>query len=292
MVAGGDERGSRLNELNKPLAIALDSARNLYIVDSDNIRVMKYKLNATVGEIVLGHGSNRYPRFTGPIYGLLIDKTDRLYTYSKDSHLQNEIIRWSSDSVNGTLLFTPYTRIYALAIGTDFNIYIASEHEIDIYMAPTYISSRMRKIFGFPVISLKIACGSSIIYLAENDHLFGIEFNEHQVRGMVGYQENSTTLLPKPSFVTAITFDCHNNLYSVDIDATLTIYNSSGSIISTMRNALDNPLESSSWPLLGYVQGGAEYLPDYFSSIVLDPTNGDLYVIMWGYHRVTKFTLS
>jgi hypothetical protein len=59
-----------------------------------------------------------------------------------------------------------------------------------------------------------------------------------------------------------------------------------------MRNGLDNPMDTRLWPLPGYIQGGEEYMPDFFSSILLDRTNGDLYVIMYGYNRVTKYSLN
>jgi len=41
-VAGGNGPGERLDQLNRPLSIILDSNENLYVSDSENHRVLKF----------------------------------------------------------------------------------------------------------------------------------------------------------------------------------------------------------------------------------------------------------
>jgi hypothetical protein len=98
--------------------------------------------------------------------------------------------------------------------------------------------------------------------------------------------EISEIIVDKSPPLLAITVDCHNNVFAIDSNASLIIYNSTGDVISTMHNAIDNPTHSNPGPFFG------EYPPDYAASLALDFKTGDLYVAMYGYDRVTKFSLN
>ncbi len=62
-------------------------------------------------------------------------------------------------------------------------------------------------------------------------------------------------------------------------------------MISAMNNTLDNPRDSDYWIHSYTGPNNQDYIPDYFATIALDAKNGDLYVIMFSYNRVAKFTL-
>ncbi|CAF4645059.1 unnamed protein product, partial [Didymodactylos carnosus] len=54
VVAGGRGKGSALNQLNSPAAIYVDSNATVYIADEGNNRIVKWRNDATKGEMVLG----------------------------------------------------------------------------------------------------------------------------------------------------------------------------------------------------------------------------------------------
>ena len=57
LVAGGNGRGSDLNQLNVPTYIFVDRQQNVYVSDENNHRVMKWTKGATEGIVVAGgHG--------------------------------------------------------------------------------------------------------------------------------------------------------------------------------------------------------------------------------------------
>jgi hypothetical protein len=58
-----------------------------------------------------------------------------------------------------------------------------------------------------------------------------------------------------------------------------------------MYNAIDDPYKSDTWHQV-YIDYQTVFIPDYFANLALDSNNGDLYVVMYGYDRVTKFTLN
>jgi hypothetical protein len=57
-----------------------------------------------------------------------------------------------------------------------------------------------------------------------------------------------------------------------------------------MYNAIDNPYKSETWEHV-YIDRKTVFIPNYFATLALDSKNVDLYVVMYGYDRVTKFTL-
>ncbi|CAF4719454.1 unnamed protein product, partial [Rotaria socialis] len=60
LVAGGNDGGDAMNQLNYPTFIFVDRQQNLYISDSKNHRVMKWKKGATEGIVVAGGEGNGY----------------------------------------------------------------------------------------------------------------------------------------------------------------------------------------------------------------------------------------
>ncbi|CAF0891013.1 unnamed protein product [Rotaria sordida] len=79
---------SALDRLNNPLGVAVDDDLNLYVVDEDNKRVMKWAPNATNGTIVIGSAS------TANLYGILLS----LYSSSEayvSSENGNAVYLWT-----------------------------------------------------------------------------------------------------------------------------------------------------------------------------------------------------
>ena len=91
VVAGGNGKGSGLNQLNQPYGIFIDSSKTIYVADYRNYRVMKYAPGNTSGEIV--GGSLKF--FGNPTDvvkdsdSLFISTTNSLVKFSPPSTLEN-----------------------------------------------------------------------------------------------------------------------------------------------------------------------------------------------------------
>ena len=293
IVAGGDQPGSGLHELNTPLALALDSAGNLFVADSKNRRVMKYKSNSRTGEIVVGDGTDRYPKIEHPLSRILIDRNDRLYTFVPESSAGGRLIVWSSASDKGTWHRARISECRGLVIDSHLNPWAASNGlDIDAYVGAEHSRKSSRPLFGLNDSAGILPVGSSNLYCDADDNQHAIDISKRRVERIAPYQKYSVRVLTNTPILSAITGDCHKNLYTIDSDATLIIYNSTGHIISKMSGVLDHPRDSPAGKEAYSKLGKGDVMPDFFSSLALNPANGDLYVIMLGYDRVTKFTLA
>ena len=54
LVAGGNGRGNRFDQLNKPLNILVDEDQSVYVCDHGNYRVMKWLKGTREGSVVAG----------------------------------------------------------------------------------------------------------------------------------------------------------------------------------------------------------------------------------------------
>jgi hypothetical protein len=151
------------------------------MADADNFRVLKYLPNSKKGEIVLGHGTDRFPR-ASIIVGLLIDKNDLLYTCQYDDSGHDQVIIWPSSSKNGTLILNSYGRVFGMAIDRSLNIYIASGINLCIWLAPEYREPIFQRVFGEPFISESLPTSSSSIYIDAHSHLFAIDTENHRIK--------------------------------------------------------------------------------------------------------------
>jgi uncharacterized protein (TIGR03437 family) len=138
-----------------PVAVALDSAGNLYISDLKNDRVRKVTWNANVINTIAGNGSLGYSGdgLKGPLarlnspYGLAVDAQGNVYIADSDNNVvrkvdTNGII--STVAGNGTAGFSgdgkaavnaQLSRPYAVAVDAAGNLYIAD-----------YYNKRIRRV--------------------------------------------------------------------------------------------------------------------------------------------------
>ncbi|CAF1363288.1 unnamed protein product [Adineta steineri] len=71
-VAGGNEKGQELNQLDDPEGVFIDKNKNIFIADSGNHRIVEWKYNAKEGQIIAstnkqGNRMNQLNRPTGVI---------------------------------------------------------------------------------------------------------------------------------------------------------------------------------------------------------------------------------
>jgi len=102
IVAGGNGRGDKLNQLNHPEFIFVDREDSIYVSDHYNHRVMKWLKGAKEGIIVAGgqgHG-NSLKQLSFP-QGLVVNENGDVFVadFSND-----RVMYWSSDSKEGRVV--------------------------------------------------------------------------------------------------------------------------------------------------------------------------------------------
>ncbi|CAF1167116.1 unnamed protein product [Adineta steineri] len=102
VVAGGNGEGDELNQLNYPTFIFVDEDQSVYISDSNNHRVIKWRKDAKEGTIVAGgNGQGRnlnqlsYPR------GVFVDHVGQIYVADCDNH---RVMRWCEGKEEGKIV--------------------------------------------------------------------------------------------------------------------------------------------------------------------------------------------
>ncbi|CAF1244939.1 unnamed protein product [Adineta steineri] len=74
-VAGGNGQGQQLNQLYGPMGIFIDEKKTIFIADFINHRIVKWKYNATEGQIIAGGNGqgNRIDQLSHPI-NVIVDQ--------------------------------------------------------------------------------------------------------------------------------------------------------------------------------------------------------------------------
>ena len=101
-VAGGNGRGTRLNQLHNPTHLFVDDDHTLYISDRNNHRVVKWLPNAKEGMIVAGGNGegDRLTQFSCPA-GVLVDQVGQIYVADMNN---DRVMRWYEGAKEGTIV--------------------------------------------------------------------------------------------------------------------------------------------------------------------------------------------
>lgn len=99
-VAGGNGRGSELNQLNGSVAMYIDDDDTLYIADAENHRILEWKKGESSGQIVAGGNGdgNETDQFSHPTNVIIDRENDTLIICDSGN---NRIVRWPRR--NGTV---------------------------------------------------------------------------------------------------------------------------------------------------------------------------------------------
>ena len=102
LVAGGNGRGNRLDQLDQPYHIFIDQDHSVYVSDYGNHRVVKWKKGAKEGTVVAsGHMSeDRLTHLSGP-RGIVVDQQGTLYVADQNNH---RVMRWLKGASEGTMI--------------------------------------------------------------------------------------------------------------------------------------------------------------------------------------------
>ncbi|CAF4098252.1 unnamed protein product, partial [Adineta steineri] len=101
IVAGGNGKGSSLNQLNSPYDFFVEpNTSYIWIADYNNCRIVKW-MNSSTGTLVAGSGcGTQANQFNGP-YGLFVDTSDSNTFYVADCY-NYRIQKWLYGASNGT----------------------------------------------------------------------------------------------------------------------------------------------------------------------------------------------
>ncbi len=102
IVAGGNEKGNRLDQLNYPFYIFIDEDHSVYVSDHYNHRVMKWVKDAKEGIIVAGGQGqgNGLRQLSNPL-GIIVDQLGNVYVADYGNH---RVIRWLKGAQEGTIV--------------------------------------------------------------------------------------------------------------------------------------------------------------------------------------------
>ncbi len=99
IVAGGNGRGDKLNQLSGPIAIALDALGNLFVLEEQNNRVTKWEPGSISGIVVAGgNGSGSGANQLNYPDGLTLDAQGNIYIADENNH---RIQKWLPGASNG-----------------------------------------------------------------------------------------------------------------------------------------------------------------------------------------------
>ncbi|CAF3237730.1 unnamed protein product [Rotaria sp. Silwood2] len=100
-VAGRNGEGNKLNQLCRPWSVFVDREHSVYVSDSGNHRVMKWKQEAKQGIIVAGgQGGDSLTELCCP-RGIVVDQLETVYVADE---LNNRIMRWPKGAKQGSIV--------------------------------------------------------------------------------------------------------------------------------------------------------------------------------------------
>ncbi len=102
IIAGGNGKGSGLNQLNHPSHIFVDKDYSVYVSDSDNHRVVKWMKDAKEGIIVAGgKGKGNSLTQLSTVRGLFVDHLGQIYVVDHGNH---RVMRFCETISEGTIV--------------------------------------------------------------------------------------------------------------------------------------------------------------------------------------------
>ncbi|CAF3771416.1 unnamed protein product [Adineta steineri] len=102
IVAGGNGQGNQLNQLYRPVYIFVDEEQSVYISDSHNHRVMKWRKDAKEGIVVAGgNGEGGNLNQLSQPTRVIVDDLGQIYVADSGNH---RIMRWCEGKKEGEIV--------------------------------------------------------------------------------------------------------------------------------------------------------------------------------------------
>ncbi|CAF4016255.1 unnamed protein product [Adineta steineri] len=132
VVAGGNGKGNKLNQLNYPSFIFVDEDQSVYVSDRKNDRVMKWRKDAKEGTIVAG-GNGQGENLSQLFYpgGVIVDDLGQIYVADRKNH---RVMRWCEGKDEGEIVvggngkgnqLNQFDGTMGLSFDNEGNLYVA-----------------------------------------------------------------------------------------------------------------------------------------------------------------------
>ncbi|CAF1314868.1 unnamed protein product [Adineta steineri] len=136
-VAGGNGQGNKLNQLSYPTFIFVDHDQSVYVSDTGNHRVTKWRKDAKEGTVVAG-GNGRGEKLNqlSLPYGVIVDNLGRIYVADFRNH---RVMRWCEGKEEGEIVVSgngqgnQLNGPCGLSFDDEGNLYVAdySNHRVE-----------------------------------------------------------------------------------------------------------------------------------------------------------------
>ncbi|CAF1179008.1 unnamed protein product [Adineta steineri] len=140
IVAGGNGQGDQLNQLSYPTFIFVDGDESVYVSDTSNHRVMKWRKDAKEGTIVAGgNGQGENLNQLSSPHGVIVDDLGQIYVADC---WNDRVMRWCEGKKEGEIVVggngegnqsNQLNRPHGLSFDDEGNLYVAdfSNHRIE-----------------------------------------------------------------------------------------------------------------------------------------------------------------
>ncbi|CAF0795510.1 unnamed protein product [Adineta steineri] len=130
-VAGGNEEGQKLNQLYNPWGMFIDNDKSIYIADSDNHRVVKWKLNSNASEIIAGENGkgNENNQLNDPV-DIVFDKKNNSFIISDMGN--KRVIRYFDQNQTNQQILISNTDCWGLTIDKNGFIYVSDDEKHEV----------------------------------------------------------------------------------------------------------------------------------------------------------------
>ncbi|CAF1322977.1 unnamed protein product [Rotaria sordida] len=112
-VAGGTGRGNEINQLSYPKGLYADDDQTIYVADTDNHRIMEWKVGTTSDQVVAGGNGqgrtvvaggngcgNRLDQLNRPTY-VFVDRDQSVYVSDSWNHC---VMKWMEGATQGIVV--------------------------------------------------------------------------------------------------------------------------------------------------------------------------------------------
>jgi sugar lactone lactonase YvrE len=131
-IAGGNGQGDQLNQLYWPRGIYVDDDnRCIYIVDTENHRIIEWKFDAKIGQVVAGGNGkgNRMDQLNKPRDVIVDKKTDSLIICDRENR---RLVRWSRRNGTKGETIIPEIDCYSITVDNNGNLYICNAEKNEV----------------------------------------------------------------------------------------------------------------------------------------------------------------
>ncbi|CAF1382705.1 unnamed protein product [Adineta steineri] len=284
-VAGGNEKGQELNQLDDPEGIFIDKNKNIFIADSGNHRIVEWKYNATKGQIMAGGNKqgNRMDQLNNPTDVIVDQQTHSIIIAD---HGNKRVIQWLNQTQQ---ILINNIGCYGLAIDKHGFLYVSdyTKNEVRRWKMGEYNDGIIVAGGNSEGDQLNQFNSPTFIFVDEDQSVYVADWMNHRVmkwrkdakEGTVVAGENSQgENLNQLSFPQGVVVDHLGQIYVAD--------SGNNRIMGWCEGKEEGEI------VVGENGGGSQSNQLYGPSGLSFDDEGNLYVADYSNHRIQKFDTS